>query len=1500
MELKPTSVQLGEFRPEELFGQLKAEQQSRNHDTAVKFIEAVLGEHLDACTLRESLRDGVVLCRLINALRPGSVKRINTKRLPFTQMENISNFLAAAQKLGLDSSDLFQTVDLYEGKNMPRVIMTLLAIARVVAGIPLNSHRKLSDTQRTLGDGWNSTTLTGCESAPPPPTPPTEYVSAHNQPTLVSTARSVGLLAPEAHMATPTSSQTQGSSRSVPTTRSTRHERRRSKRRSAATLFVGSIDPSRPLVPIAAADSDRSDVADCPHSASSNSSSSSEGIDVTESEEGNSIDEQPAMLATPPESAKDTLEKPASVLQTPQRKVKAPAKERLTVYSESAQRLTNYQLGNCIGRGQFGAVYRALDLETGEMVAVKQIPLAGQDAESMNDVMQEVELLKSLANPRVVRYYGFVKTDTHLNLVMEYVENGSLSATLKSFGAFPERLVLAYAVKIIEGLVYLHRRDVVHCDLKACNILTTKNGNTKLTDFGVSLNLKLRRPGDESVVAGTPYWMAPEIIQLEGACTASDIWSLGCTIIELLTGKPPYSGLLQMAALYRIVEDDHPPVPDGISEELKGFLLQCFQKDPADRPTAAELMDHPWTAQYRRNRKEMKMLRRTCSRKMSIARKRTACGYPPFNPAQLKPIAATSHADTGDPGSWEDSDLDASQSKQSNAQLAPSIHGENCRSQPEESTATDAAAGGSKEQAAMNNDDDTDGSISTFEGPRLKRHRLRTILCDANSICAVCSRTLSGAFIQCTSCKIRCHDACTQQLAPCTAMRMSRFLYPANRKSSKRYESKTPKIRLRATRKSTLRRPHSRHAPLPDLAASASDVFGSTCRSYASGLLGSSDGSLHMANLGQAAADSPAITDGFDGVIDAHVAAARPASIAVAMSSPVDYGQQPYPLSQCRTYPESAADSGWETDDAAGPFPHSGSANPKQQAALPAGINIPHARQRPGPHSAPLVTGSVPESSVALGIDRIAVHKPLYYKPLADEPPPRVGSITPLSQRSQPRSIQRMRANTASLDCLAGPLPNAGAGQERNSISTLFRRRNHPLRGGASSDFRAVAGFSPGAAQRAKRTLLGSNASVGDLQSCTTSELYSRSDIGLHNRASTQCFKFADKPTPSHAAESSTDALQQEQVSFFRSPFKVSYYSLLYLQKQFRATVGYVVQYPQTLAYSAALGCIYTALHFVDGPHVSTFHSVDAWIGWYVYWVALGVLSSVGLGAGLHTFVLFLGPHIARVTLMAHECTSMAFAVRGSHAFKCLDAVASTAEPAPFGAIVRKVIAESLCWGAGTAIGELPPYFIARAASAAGKGDAEYRRLQRKAAGTLSLKDRALLSVYRLLRRFGFAGILVFAAIPNPLFDLAGITCGHFKVPFWTFFGATFIGKSMIKATIQTSVVITAFSKETIAMVLSFLQHFSPWAHDLAERVLSQQAAAFGSPHLPQASVKSMSLLGSVWNACVTIMLIYFAISTLESFAHSYLAEVRSWGQQQLAKVTRPIKRDRSLSPSRS
>lgn len=119
--------------------------------------------------------------------------------------------------------------------------------------------------------------------------------------------------------------------------------------------------------------------------------------------------------------------------------------------------------------------------------------------------------------------------------------------------------------QVLQGLHYLHDQGVIHRDIKGANILTTKDGTVKLADFGVSTSTLASGQDKEAQVVGTPYWMAPEIIQLSGASSASDIWSVGCTVIELLQGKPPYHNLAAMPALFAIVNDDHPLLPEGIS-----------------------------------------------------------------------------------------------------------------------------------------------------------------------------------------------------------------------------------------------------------------------------------------------------------------------------------------------------------------------------------------------------------------------------------------------------------------------------------------------------------------------------------------------------------------------------------------------------------------------------------------------------------------------------------------------------------------------------------------------------------------------------------------------------------------------------------------------------------------------------------------------------------------------------------------------------------------------
>ncbi|KAG9089691.1 hypothetical protein FS749_001139, partial [Ceratobasidium sp. UAMH 11750] len=278
---------------------------------------------------------------------------------------------------------------------------------------------------------------------------------------------------------------------------------------------------------------------------------------------------------------------------------------RVLVVKEEGHPAIHYSLGDCIGKGQFGSVYRALNLTTGQMVAVKQLALDGLKPEEVKNLRREVDLLKSLSHPSIVKYEGMAQDEEHLSIVLEYVENGSLGQTLKAFGKLNEKLAAGYVIRILEGLHYLHQSSVVHCDLKAANILTTKNGNVKLSDFGVSLNLTAMEKVNE--VAGTPNWMAPEVIELKGASTKSDIWSLGCVVIELLTGRPPYGDIPNgLTVMFRIVEDENPPIPEGFSPMLRNFLELCFNKDPDCRPSAAILFEHPWLKQNWGAHKELR------------------------------------------------------------------------------------------------------------------------------------------------------------------------------------------------------------------------------------------------------------------------------------------------------------------------------------------------------------------------------------------------------------------------------------------------------------------------------------------------------------------------------------------------------------------------------------------------------------------------------------------------------------------------------------------------------------------------------------------------------------------------------------------------------------------------------------------------------------------------------------------------------------------------------
>jgi len=182
-----------------------------------------------------------------------------------------------------------------------------------------------------------------------------------------------------------------------------------------------------------------------------------------------------------------------------------------------------YQLGEELGRGAYGRVFRGWDDRTGAQVAIKQLSLEHIPASTLAGIMTEVDLLKALNHRNVVQYMGSYRSRSHLYIIMELVERGSLAAVIKGneFGPFPESLVAIYIQQVLQGLHYLHDQGVVHRDIKGANILITKEGLVKLADFGVAARLGdgdckgiHEDEHDQAQPAGTPYWMAPEVVEV--------------------------------------------------------------------------------------------------------------------------------------------------------------------------------------------------------------------------------------------------------------------------------------------------------------------------------------------------------------------------------------------------------------------------------------------------------------------------------------------------------------------------------------------------------------------------------------------------------------------------------------------------------------------------------------------------------------------------------------------------------------------------------------------------------------------------------------------------------------------------------------------------------------------------------------------------------------------------------------------------------------------------
>ncbi|CAL0325193.1 unnamed protein product [Lupinus luteus] len=259
--------------------------------------------------------------------------------------------------------------------------------------------------------------------------------------------------------------------------------------------------------------------------------------------------------------------------------------------------LSKWQKGKLLGRGTFGHVYLGFNSESGQMCAIKEVKLVLDDQtskECLKQLNQEINLLNQLSHPNIVQYYGSELGKEVLSVYLEYVSGGSIHKLLQEYGPFSEPVIQIYTRQIVSGLAYLHGRNTVHRDIKGANILVDPNGEIKLADFGMAKHIS----SSASMLSfkGSPHWMAPEVVlNTNGYSLPVDIWSLGCTILEMATARPPWSQFEGVAAIFKIGNsNDMPEIPEHLSNDAKNFIKLCLHRNPLARPTAQKLLDHPF------------------------------------------------------------------------------------------------------------------------------------------------------------------------------------------------------------------------------------------------------------------------------------------------------------------------------------------------------------------------------------------------------------------------------------------------------------------------------------------------------------------------------------------------------------------------------------------------------------------------------------------------------------------------------------------------------------------------------------------------------------------------------------------------------------------------------------------------------------------------------------------------------------------------------------------
>ncbi|KAF8730264.1 hypothetical protein HU200_017247 [Digitaria exilis] len=284
------------------------------------------------------------------------------------------------------------------------------------------------------------------------------------------------------------------------------------------------------------------------------------------------------------------------------------------------RRITNWRKLDLVGAGSFGRVYKAVsekqrNAKCKSARAALCFCLTSSRELFIISLFQEILLLSQLEHRNIVQYFGAEKDETVLSIFLEFVSEGSLVAVYEKY-ELEESTISAYTRQILTGLAYLHHHNVIHRDIKCANILLDLNGTVKVGDFGLAKQVvfslfwffQIKVWKQKRSCAGSVYWMAPEVYEhLRLNCRLQvirgspygrsvDIWSLGCTVLEMFIQRPPYPDENWVSAFYQIGRGQLPPVPSSLPPVAREFIQECLRVNPDDRPSADELLEHPFVA----------------------------------------------------------------------------------------------------------------------------------------------------------------------------------------------------------------------------------------------------------------------------------------------------------------------------------------------------------------------------------------------------------------------------------------------------------------------------------------------------------------------------------------------------------------------------------------------------------------------------------------------------------------------------------------------------------------------------------------------------------------------------------------------------------------------------------------------------------------------------------------------------------------------------------------